>query len=78
MLRTTAICAGALPRMDFAVSTGVHDGESAVKALLCGASAVEVCTAIHRDGFEAVVRMNEWDVSISATATRRCFSACSI
>ncbi|WP_417014011.1 dihydroorotate dehydrogenase-like protein [Alistipes sp.] len=67
VLRTTAICAGALPRMDFAVSTGVHDGEAAVKALLCGASAVEVCTAIHRDGFEAVTRMNEW---IDAWAAR--------
>jgi len=60
VLRTTAICVGALPRMDFAVSTGVHDGEAAVKALLCGAAAVEVCTAIHREGFDVIARMNEW------------------
>lgn len=66
-LRTTAICAGALPRMDFSVSTGVHDGEAAVKALLCGAAAVQVCTAIHREGFEAIARMNDW---IDAWAAR--------
>lgn len=67
VLRTTAICAGALPRMDFSVSTGVHDGEAAVKALLCGAAAVQVCTAIHRDGFGAIARMNDW---IDAWAAR--------
>jgi len=66
-LRTTAVCAGALPRMDFAVSTGVHDGEAAVKALLCGAAAVQVCTAIHREGFDAIARMNDW---IDAWAAR--------
>ena len=60
VLRTTAICVGALPRMDFAVSTGVHDGEAAVKALLCGAAAVEVCTAIHQKGFEVIAEMNEY------------------
>ena len=34
-------------QLDVAVSTGVHDGEAAVKALLCGANAVQVCSAIH-------------------------------
>lgn len=72
VLRTTAICTGALPRMNFAVSTGVHDGAAAVKALLCGASAVQVCTAIHRDGFAAVTRMNEW---IDAWASRHGFAS---
>ena len=72
VLRTTAICVGALPRMDFAVSTGVHDGEAAVKALLCGAAAVEVCTAIHREGFDVIARMNEW---IDAWAARHGITA---
>ena len=72
VLRTTAICVGALPRMDFAVSTGVHDGEAAVKALLCGAAAVEVCTAIHREGFAVIARMNEW---IDAWAARHGITA---
>lgn len=54
VLRSTALCAHALPQLDVAVSTGVHDGEAAVKALLCGASAVQVCTAIHLHGYEAI------------------------
>ncbi len=54
VLRSTALCAHALPQLDVAVSTGVHDGEAAVKALLCGAAAVQVCTAIHLHGYEAI------------------------
>ena len=64
VLRSTALCSHALPQLDVAVSTGVHDGEAAVKALLCGASAVQVCTAIHRYGYEAISRIgrfiDEW------------------
>ena len=52
VLRSTALCAHALPQLDIAVSTGVHDGAAAVKSLLCGAAAVQVCTAIHRYGYE--------------------------
>ena len=54
MLRSTALCAHVLPQLDIAVSTGVHDGEAAVKALLCGASAVQVCSAIHKSGYEVI------------------------
>ena len=54
VLRSTALCAHALPQLDVAVSTGVHDGEAAIKALLCGAAAVQVCTAIHLHGYEAI------------------------
>lgn len=34
VLRSVALCSTALPQLDVAVSTGVHDGEAAVKALL--------------------------------------------
>ena len=57
VLRSTALCTHALPRLDVAVSSGVHDGPAAVKALLCGARAVQLCTAIHRDGYEAIGRI---------------------
>ena len=60
VLRSVALCSTALPQLDVAVSTGVHDGEAAVKALLCGAAAVEVCTAIHQKGFEVIAEMNEY------------------
>ena len=39
---------------------------------LCGAAAVQVCTAIHRDGFAAITRMNEW---IDAWAERHGFAS---
>ena len=64
VLRTAALFTHALPRLDVALSSGVHDGEAAVKALLCGARAVELCTAIHRGGYEAIGRIgafvDEW------------------
>lgn len=60
VLRSTALCATALPQLDIAVSTGVHDGEAVVKSLLCGANAVQICTAIHQHGYEVIGRMNEY------------------
>lgn len=85
VLRTVAIASAALPQMDFAVSTGVHDGEAAVKALLCGARAVEVCTAIRHEGYEVIGRIDrfidEWAArqgfdSIEAFRGRLSFDRC--
>ncbi len=56
VLRSVALCSTALPQLDVAVSTGVHDGEAAVKALLCGANAVQVCSAIPREGLRGHCR----------------------
>lgn len=64
VLRSTALCSHLLPQLDVAVSTGVHDGAAAVKALLCGARAVQVCTAIHKHGYESIASIgrfvDEW------------------
>ena len=60
VLRSTALCAHALPQLDVAVSTGVHDGEAAVKALLCGARAVQVCSAIHEKGYGVIAEINRF------------------
>lgn len=60
LLRTSAIFTSILPQLDLSVSTGVHDGASVVKSLLCGARAAQVCTAIHQEGFEVIGRMNEF------------------
>lgn len=54
VLRSTALCTSMVPELDVSVSTGIHDGAAAVKALLCGARAVQLCTAIHRQGYEAI------------------------
>ena len=60
VLRSVALCSTALPQLDVAVSTGVHDGEAAVKALLCGANAVQVCSAIHEKGFGVIADINRF------------------
>lgn len=72
VLRPTALCTHALPRLDVSVSSGVHDGPAAVKALLCGARAVQLCTAIHRDGFGAISSVASF---VDAWAARHGFSS---
>ena len=63
-LRWTALCARVVPQVDVAVSTGVHTGTQAVKALLCGARVVQVCTAIQHGGYKAIgaicKQIEEW------------------
>ncbi len=72
VLRTVALCATAVPQLDIAVSTGVHDGKAAVKALLCGARAVQLCTAIHLFGYPII---GEVDAFIDAWAERHGFAS---
>ncbi len=40
--------------LDVAASTGVHDGDAAVKLLLAGADAVQVCSVLYKKGPEYV------------------------
>ena len=58
-LRWIGLMSGELD-MDFCGNTGIHSGESVVKMLLAGAKAVEVCSAIIKDGFSAIGRMNAY------------------
>ena len=60
VLRSVALCTTAVPQLDVSVSTGVHDGEAAVKALLCGANAVQICSAIHEKGCGVIVDINRF------------------
>ncbi len=48
-LRWIALLSGKV-RCDLVASTGVHDGAGAVKQLLAGASAVQVCSTLYRNG----------------------------
>ena len=72
VLRTVALCATAVPQLDIAVSTGVHDGKAAVKALLCGARAVQLCTALHLFGYPIIGAV---DAFIDAWADRHGFAS---
>lgn len=60
ILRSVALCATSVPQLDIAVTTGVHSGEAVVKALLCGAHAVQICTAIHKHGYAIIGEMNRF------------------
>lgn len=56
-LRWTAIVSARVPKMPLALSGGVHDGDAMIKALLAGASAVEVCSAIYQEGPAVIGKM---------------------
>ena len=63
-LRWTAIVSGKIPEASIASSTGIHDAEDMIKCLLCGASAVEICSTVYQNGNEVISAMNrnleEW------------------
>lgn len=59
-LRWVAMASAEVPTIDIAVTTGVHTGEDVVKSLLAGATAVEVCTALYRDGAGAIEAMKTY------------------
>lgn len=51
-LRYTALASAAIPLIDLAVSSGVHTGSDAIKALLVGARVVELCTTLYHNGVD--------------------------
>lgn len=56
-LRWIGLASGRVPKVSLAASGGVMNGESMVKALLAGASAVEVCSVLYRRGTSPVQEM---------------------
>lgn len=56
-LRWTGIIKGKLPNVEIAASTGIHDGEAALKQLLAGAQVVQVCSTLYLNGFGVVEEM---------------------
>ena len=63
-LRWVGLASERVPALSYAASGGVTDGASLVKALLAGASAVEVCSALYRHGVPQIQEMlaflSEW------------------
>lgn len=56
-IRWTAIASATIDQIDYAASGGVHDGKAMIKALLAGASAVEICSSIYKHGPEWISEM---------------------
>jgi dihydroorotate dehydrogenase (fumarate) len=40
--------------MDIAASTGIHDGKAAIKQILAGAKAVQMCSVLYQKGVEKI------------------------
>lgn len=63
-LRWVGIISSEVPKIDISASTGVHSGLGAVKQLLAGAEAVQVCSVLYRNGVEyirdIVGEMKKW------------------
>lgn len=66
-LRWTSLVSLKLPDVSIASCTGIHDWEDIIKCLLCGASAVELCSTVYQHGNEIIQAMNrsleEWMVT---------------
>ncbi len=56
-LRWVGILSDQVDRIDIAASTGVHNGVSAIKLLLAGATAVQVCSVLYKKGIPFIGSM---------------------
>jgi dihydroorotate dehydrogenase (fumarate) len=57
-LRWIGIVSSQVKEIDLGASTGVHSGMAAVKLILAGAAAVQVCSVLYRNGIEYLKEMN--------------------
>jgi dihydroorotate dehydrogenase (fumarate) len=55
-LRWIGLAAGRL-KCDIAASTGIHDSEGVIKAVMMGANVVQVCSALYRNGPEYISKL---------------------
>lgn len=58
-LRWTGIVKGKLPKVEIAASTGIHDGQGAIKQLLAGAQVVQLCSTLYLNGFGVIGQMQK-------------------
>lgn len=56
-LRWVGMAAEKVKNINISASTGVHNGEAAVKLLLAGANTVQVCSALYKNGPEYLKEM---------------------
>ena len=59
-LRWIGIASSLVDKIDYAASGGVSTPEAVVKAILAGASAVEVCSAIYQNGNSFITQANRF------------------
>lgn len=63
-LRWIGIVSSQVKELDLAASTGVHSGIAAIKQILAGATAVQVCSVLYRNGVDylrdMITEMKKW------------------
>lgn len=63
-LRWIGIVSSQVGQIDLAASTGVHSGMAVIKQILAGATAVQVCSVLYRNGIEylrdMITEMKKW------------------
>jgi dihydroorotate dehydrogenase (fumarate) len=53
-LRWVGIVSGMADKIDIAASIGIHDGKAAIKQILAGAKAVQICSVLYRKGLKEI------------------------
>ncbi len=56
-LRWTALVSGFVPGISIASSRGVHEWEDAVKCILAGAQAIQICSTVYKNGKEVIQKI---------------------
>lgn len=56
-LRWIGIISSSVQHLHIAASTGIHSGEAAIKVLLAGAQAAQVCSILYKNGMEYITEM---------------------
>ncbi len=51
-LRWTGIISSEVPQISLAASTGIHSGDAAIKMLLAGATTLQLCSVLYKNGLE--------------------------
>ena len=63
-LRWIGIVSSQVDQLDLAASTGVHSGMAVVKQILAGATAVQICSVLYRNGLDyikdMITEMKKW------------------
>lgn len=63
-LRWIGIVSSQVEKIDLAASTGVHSGMAVIKQILAGATAVQVCSVLYRNGIDyirdMITEMKNW------------------
>ena len=53
-LRWVGMVSSAVPHLDIAASTGIHDGNAVIKQLLAGAQVAQLCSTLYLNGVKVI------------------------